>query len=682
MLTNHNHNKSLPNFSTIELTKLSQTIERLINEIKSTINSLASEVSPTWDNLVSVIAEKENALDLVWNQIMHLNAVMSNPELRAAHDESISKISELTTWKGQHQKLYETFLLLKNDHSFSSLSKSQQKLIENKLEEFELSGIQLDENKKQRFADIEKRLTQLGSIFSNNVLDATSAYYKLITDESCLSGLPETSINAAENEAKKRGYTGWVFTLDMPSYLPVMTYADDRQLRKELNIAFDSRASDCGPQIGNFNNSDVIEETIKLRKEKATLLGVANYAELSLKQKMAEDTNQVFEFLNELAELSYPQAQQDIQDLTELASTVHGIEQLKPWDVNYYSEKLKQKSFAFSEDQLKSFFPQDKVLEGLFTIANKLFDIKVIEVKEGIDTWHGDVRFYNIFDNAGNYRGGIYFDLYARSNKRGGAWVSTCINRHRLDSNNVQFPVAFLSCNFSNPVNDMPALFTHKEVVTLFHEFGHALHHTLTKVDEKDVSGINGVLWDAVELPSQLLENWCWQEEALSLISGHYETGEPLPKSTLEKMLNAKNFQSARFLTRQLEFALFDFTIHAASVDKLNNIKDVQVIFDQVRSQVCVIPASTKNRFQHSFNHIFAGGYAAGYYSYLWAEVLSADAFSQFEQAGIFNKDTGKRLLNSILEKGGSSHPSILFKLFMGRDPEKSALLHHKGIKQ
>jgi oligopeptidase A len=339
-------------------------------------------------------------------------------------------------------------------------------------------------------------------------------------------------------------------------------------------------------------------------------------------------------------------------------------------------------SFAFSEELLKSYCPEDKVLAGLFTIVNKLFGIKVIEVKEGVDTWHSDVRFYNIFDNTGNYRGGIYFDLYARSNKRGGAWVSTCMNRHRLDINNVQFPVAFLSCNFSSSVNDKPALFTHKEVVTLFHEFGHALHHTMTKIDEKDVSGINGVPWDAVELPSQLLENWCWQEEALSLISGHFETGEPLPKSTLEKMLKAKNFQSARFLTRQLEFALFDFTIHASTDDKLNNIEDVQIIFDQVRSQVCVIPASTKNRFQHSFNHIFSGGYAAGYYSYLWAEVLSADAFSQFEQEGIFNKDTGKRLLNSILEKGGSCHPSVLFKLFMGRNPEKSALLSHKGIKQ
>lgn len=682
MLSNNTHNKNLPNFSMIEPTKLSQTIEQLINEIQSTINLLTSETSPTWDNLVSVIAEKENALDLVWNQIMHLNAVMSNPELRAAHDECISKISELTTWKGQHQKLCDAFLLLKKDHSFSSLSQSQQKLIENKLEEFELSGIQLDENKKQRFADIEKRLTQLGAIFSNNVLDATSAYYKLITDESCLSGLPETSINAAENEAKKRGYQGWVFTLDMPSYLPAMTYADDRQLREELNTAFDSRASDCGPQAGRYSNSTVIEETIKLRKEKATLLGFSNYAELSLKRKMADDTNQVFEFLNELAELSYAQAEQDIQDLTELASAEHGIEDLKPWDVNYYSEKSKQKSFAFSEEQLKSYFPEDKVLAGLFTIVNKLFGIKVIEVKEGVDTWHSDVRFYNIFDNTGNYRGGIYFDLYARSNKRGGAWVSTCMNRHRLDINNVQFPVAFLSCNFSSSVNDKPALFTHKEVVTLFHEFGHALHHTMTKIDEKDVSGINGVPWDAVELPSQLLENWCWQEEALSLISGHFETGEPLPKSTLEKMLKAKNFQSARFLTRQLEFALFDFTIHASTDDKLNNIEDVQIIFDQVRSQVCVIPASTKNRFQHSFNHIFSGGYAVGYYSYLWAEVLSADAFSQFEQEGIFNKDTGKRLLNSILEKGGSCHPSVLFKLFMGRNPEKSALLSHKGIKQ
>jgi oligopeptidase A len=670
----------LPLFSTVAPEEIQQEIESLVDEIKITIDNVLARGLIDWDNFIAVIADKENALSLKWNVVMHLNSVMSNNALRTAHDNCVNMLSEFGTWKGQHQKLYEAFNSLKKSEDFRHFSISQQKVIENRLEEFELTGIQLSAEKKQRFAEIEQHLSQLSSTFSNNVLDASKAYCKLVSDKDLLKGLPENSIAAAKIEADKRGFKGWAFTLNMPSYFPVMTYSENATLRKELSIAFDARASDCGPNAGEFDNTKVINDILVLRTEKAQLLGFENYAELSLVTKMASGTTEIFEFLNGLSSLSLTQAKGDVAELKLFVESEYGVTTLEPWDIAFYSEKLKQKQHEFSEDELKSYFPEDKVLAGLFNICNKVFGIKVTEVKNSIDTWHPDVRFYNIYDKSGEHKGSIYVDLYARENKRAGAWLSEYSSRHVLKGGKLQKPIAFLTCNFSSPMGGKPALFTHKEVVTLFHEFGHALHHTLTEINEKDVSGINGVLWDAVELPSQLLENWCWHKSSLSLISSHFETGEPLPECILEKMLEAKNFQSARQLSRQLEFSLFDFTIHANAINK-NTIEGfVQATFDEVRAKASVVQASVENRFQHSFSHIFAGGYAAGYYSYKWAEVLSADVFSQFESAGIFNAQLGEQFLTKVLAKGGSSHPSVLFKTFMGREPQKAALLNSLNI--
>jgi oligopeptidase A len=457
-----------------------------------------------------------------------------------------------------------------------------------------------------------------------------------------------------------------------------MTYSENSELRQEMYTAFSTRASDQGPNASEFDNSEIIDQLLALRHEVSNLLGFDTYADKSLATKMAENTQQVIGFLDQLAEKSHAQAQQDFAELTEFAQTEYGVSSLNPWDNAFYSEKLKQQKYSISDEALRPYFPEDRVLSGLFTTVNKLFGITVTEQKEGIDTWHKDVRFFDIHDSENNYRGSFYLDLYAREKKRGGAWMDDCKGRALLADGSLQTPVAYLTCNFNQPIGDQAALFTHDEVITLFHEFGHGIHHMLTQVDEAAVSGINGVAWDAVELPSQFLENWCWEEEALQFISGHFETNEPLPKDMLDKMLAAKNFQSAMMMVRQIEFSLFDFRIHAEFNPETG--AKVQEILDDVRDKVAVIKPPAFNRFQHGFSHIFGGGYAAGYYSYKWAEVLSADAFAKFEEEGIFNPNTGEQFLNCILEKGGSAEPMELFKSFRGREPQIDALLRHSGI--
>jgi oligopeptidase A len=489
--------------------------------------------------------------------------------------------------------------------------------------------------------------------------------------------LPEDAKLAAAEAAAQKELSGWVFTLEFPSYIAIMTYADNRDLRAELYQAYCTRASDQGPTAGQFDNSAIIEETLALRHELAQLLDFDNAAEESLATKMAESPAQVLEFLADLARRAKPQALQDLSELKAFVKAQFGVEELSSWDVTYYSEKLKQAKYSISDEALRPYFPETKVVPGLFSVLNKLFGISV-QKREGVDVWHPDVSFYDIFDIKGELRGSFYLDLYARAKKRGGAWMDDCQGRRWKADGSLQHPVAYLTCNFNKPVGGKPALFTHDEVVTLFHEFGHGLHHMLTQVDASAVAGISGVAWDAVELPSQFLENWCWQPEALALISGHYQTGEALPQDMLDKMLAAKNFQSALFLVRQLEFALFDFRLHAEYDPALGG--RVQQILDEVRQQVSVIIPPRFNRFQHGFSHIFSGGYAAGYYSYLWAEVLSADAFGRFEEEGIFNAAVGQDFLHCILEKGGSAEPMELFKAFRGREPSNAALLRHMGI--
>ena len=665
---------SLPNFSTIQAKDIKAAVEQLIMESKTFIDQLVSSDTVSYNELVIALEQQDDKLNRLWSPISHMNSVVSSDELREAHDACLPLLSEYGTWVGQHKGLYNAFKTLRLSDEFNALITAQKTNIDNTLRDFTLSGVALSERNKQKYAQLQSRLSELSSQFSNNVLDATMGWTKLVTDEAALSGLPESAIAAAAQAAERKAQKGWLFTLDIPSYLPVMMYADDRSLRQEMYTAFTTRASDQGPNALKYDNSAIIEETLALRQQVALLLDFDSYAERSLATKMADSPQQVTAFLEDLAVRSKPQAEQDLADVRSFAKQLDGADDLQAWDLTYYSEKLKQQRYSISDEELRPYFPESKVVSGLFAVVSKLYGL-TISPRDDVDRWHKDVSFYDILDRDGNLRGSFYLDLYAREGKRGGAWMDECRVR-RVIGNTIQSPVAYLTCNFNGPVGDKPALFTHDEVVTLFHEFGHGIHHMLTKVDVAGVSGINGVAWDAVELPSQFLENWCWQEQALAIISGHYQTGEPLPKALLDKMLAARNYQSAMQMVRQIEFSLFDMAIHQNNQQPV----DVQSILNDVRDKVSVVLPPLFNRFQHGFSHIFAGGYAAGYYSYKWAEVLSSDAFSRFEEEGIFNSQTGADFLHHILEQGGSQPPLELFKLFRGREPSVDALLRHSGI--
>ncbi|PSV75601.1 oligopeptidase A [Photobacterium leiognathi] len=668
----------LPPFAHIKPEHIKPAVEKAIADCRENVESVLMEMAePTWETICAPLAETDDRLSRIWSPVGHLNGVKNSPELREAYESCLPLLSDYSTWLGQHKGLYEAYKALKASDKFAELSKAQQKSIKDALKEFELSGIGLPAQEQARYGEISKRLSELSSKFSNNVLDATMAWSKVITDVEQLSGLPESVLLAAKANAEAKGEEGYLFTLDMPSYLPVMTYCDNRELRAEMYEAFGTRASDRGPNAGEFDNTEVIAEKLKLSHELARMLGFNSYSEKSLATKMAESTEQVLGFLNDLADRAKPQGEREVAELRDYARNEFGVETLEPWDFAYYSEKLKQHRYSISDEELRPYFPEKKVVAGLFEVLKRVFGLEIKE-RDGVEVWHESVKFYDIFDNKGTLRGSFYLDLYAREHKRGGAWMDECVVRRTRIDGSLQTPVAYLTCNFNRPVGDKPALFTHNEVVTLFHETGHGIHHMLTQVDVAAVSGINGVPWDAVELPSQFLENWCWEEEALAFISGHYETGEPLPKAMLDKMLAAKNFQSAMFILRQLEFGLFDFTLYT-EYDPEVGAQVLDTLF-KVKSRVSVVPSPEWGRFPHSFSHIFAGGYSAGYYSYLWAELLSSDAFSRFEEEGIFNPLTGQDFLTCILEQGGSEEPMALFKRFRGREPELDAMLRHSGI--
>ena len=668
----------LPQFSSIESSAIKTNVASAIEHCKKVIESaLANNEHYTWQNLVMVIDDADDELSRLWSPIGHLNSVKSSDELREAYESCLPLLSEYSTFVGQHKGLFQAYEQIAHSEAFSSLTPPQQKVINDALRDFKLSGIALAQAEQARYGEIVTRLSELGSTFSNNLLDATQAFTVTIENEDELSGLPQSAKDAAKELANSKDKSGWLFTLDFPSYLPVMMYADNESLRETMYRAFATRASDQGPNAGEYDNSAIMSEILELRHELAQLLGFSSFAEKSLAAKMASSPDEVFGFLHDLANKSKTQGQNDYQELIAFAKEKHNKTDLQAWDLPYYSEKLKQDRYAISDEQLRPYFPEERAVNGLFTVVNKLFNI-TIKQRNDVDVWHEDVKFFDIFDETNQLRGSFYLDLYAREKKRGGAWMDECVCRRELADGSIQLPVAYLTCNFNRPVGDKPALFTHDEVVTLFHEFGHGIHHMLTKIGDSGVSGINGVPWDAVELPSQFLENWCWQPEALAFISGHYETNEPLPQDLLDKMLAAKNFQSAMQMLRQLEFSLFDFTMHANYSPERGD--EIQKVLNEIRQQVAVIKAPEFNRFQHSFGHIFGGGYAAGYYSYKWAEVLSADAFSKFEEEGIFNADTGHAFLTNILEKGGSQEPAELFMAFRGREPEIDALLRHSGI--
>ncbi|TNH93031.1 oligopeptidase A [Aeromonas sobria] len=669
---------ALPPFSQIQPEQVQAAVVQAIADCKQKISDvLAQNETHTWDSLIAPLEEVNDRLARIWSPVSHLNSVLNSEALRVAHDACLPLLSEFQTYVGQHEGLYQAYLGLSQSDDFPLLSCAQRKEILNTLRDFRLSGIGLPAEAQQRYGEIQARLSELASRFSNNVLDATQGWHKPVTEEAELAGLPDSVRAAARQMAELKGKEGWLFTLDIPSYLPVMMYSDNRELRAEMYQAFTTRASDQGPNGGKWDNSAIMSELLTLRRELAQLLGFANYAELSLATKMADKTEQVVSFLTDLAAKSLPQGKAELEEIRAFATEQHGQSELAAWDLAYYAEKLKQHKFSISDEQLRPYFPASKVVKGLFEVVKRVFGMKVRE-RLGIDTWHPDVRFYDIFDAEDELRGSFYLDLYAREHKQGGAWMDVCLGRRYRQDGSLQKPVAYLTCNFNGPVDGKPALFTHNEVVTLFHEFGHGIHHMLTRIDVAGVAGINGVAWDAVELPSQFLENWCWESEALAFISGHHETGEPLPADLLEKMLTARNFQAAMQMLRQLEFSLFDFRLHQ-TFDPANP-DQIPSLLAEVRSQVAVMTPPEFNRFQHSFSHIFAGGYAAGYYSYKWAEVLSADAFSRFEEEGIFNPVTGQSFLKHILEKGGSKEPMELFRAFRGREPKVDALLRHSGI--
>ncbi len=665
----------LPAFSRIRPEHAEPAIDHLLVENRHSIaDLLANTAEPTWVNLVEPIEVMEDGLGRAWSPVSHMNSVVNSPELREAYNACLPKLSEYGTEMGQNGGLYQAYKAVAD--SGETLDPAQHKVLDNALRDFHLSGVDLAEDKKARYKEISLRLSQLSSRFQENVLDATNAWSKHIGNVAALDGLPQSALELLHQNAWQHELDGWLLNLEFPSYFPVITYARDRKLRREIYTAYVTRASDQGPHAGEWDNGPLMEEMLALRHELAQLLGFANYAERSLATKMARSTDEVMEFLHDLAWRSRSQAQAELEELRTFARDSDGLDLMEAWDLAYYSERLRQQRYAVSQEELRPYFPAPKAIGGLFAVAERLFGIR-ISLVDGVDSWHPDVSFYEIRDRVGALRGQFYLDLYARSHKRGGAWMDGCIDR-MFTADCDQIPVAYLTCNFSPPLGDKPSLLTHDEVTTLFHEFGHGLHHLLTRIDYPAVSGINGVAWDAVELPSQFLENWCWEKPALDLIAGHWESGEPLPDELYRRMRAAKNFQSAMAMLRQLEFALFDFRVHL-EFDSEQGAR-IGEILEQVREQVSVLRPPVFNRFPHGFSHIFGGGYAAGYYSYKWAEVLSADAFSLFEERGVFDAGSGQSFLHNILEKGGSEDANALFLSFRGREPSIEPLLRHSGI--
>ncbi len=665
---------TLPPFSAIRPEHVLPAISSLLERNKRRIGELLAAPGPhSWESLIQPIEDMEDEVAQCWSPVGHLNGVLNSEALREAYNACLPLLSEYQTWMGQNTALYAAYTELAGRGDFPDLPQARQKAVNNALRDFRLAGVALPAAEKQRYGELQQRLSELGSRFSDNVLDATNAWTKQVTAEQ-LAGLPATALASARQAAEQKGLDGCLLTLEYPSVYPVLTYCDDRALRQEVYTANVTRASEIGPDAGRFDNSDLITEILGLRQELAALLGFASYAELSLATKMADSPEQVIEFLSQLAARSRPQAQQEWRELCEFAAAEHGLKDLKPWDVAYYSEQLRQRTYQVSQEEIRPYLPVNRVLAGLFEVVQRLYGVQVEELSD-FDTYHPNARLFEI-RQGGEALARFYLDLYARSHKQGGAWMDSCRVR-RLRGGELQLPVAYLVCNFTAPVGTQPALLTEDEMITLFHEFGHGLHHMLTQQQVSAVSGINGVAWDAVELPSQFLENWCHQPEALGFISGHETSGESLPATLLEKMLAAKNFQSGMQMVRQLEFALFDFRLH-----QLWGQPDVTVqgLLDEVRAEVAVIPAIAENRFQNGFGHIFGGGYAAGYYSYKWAEVLSADAFARFEEEGIFNPQTGLEFRRHILEAGGSQDAMSLFVAFRGREPDIEPLLRHSGI--
>src|SRR3990167_453448 len=670
--------KELPTFSAIQPERIEPTIKQILQHNRQKLAKLLVQENFTWNNLLQPLEDMEDELSKTWSPISHLYSVMESETLRAAYHATLPLITEYHTALLQDEHLFMAIESIAKGLDCNTLHDAQRKIIENEIRDFKLIGIHLVPEKKKLMAELQKQLSLASTKFSDNILDATNGWIFAVPKEkgqAILKGLPEPMLQAAEENAKARGLTGWVITLEYPSYSTAMKFVDNPDTRRQLYEAYVTRASDLGPNAGRWDNSPLMEEILKIRHNIAQLVGFHNYAEYSLATKMAKTPQEVLTFLQNLLEKSKPFAAAEITELAKFAKSHDGCKKLQAWDSAYYSEKLQQSKFHFTQEELRPYFPLKRVLSGLFTIVNHLYGLEIREEKD-VNTWHPQVQFFSIYDEQGKLRGGLYMDLYARPHKRDGAWMDDCRTR-RVINGHIQYPVAFLTCNFMRPLADKPALLTHDDVLTLFHEFGHCLHHLLTQVDYASVSGIHGVLWDAVEFPSQFMEQWCWEKETLPLISGNYQTGNPLPETLFKNLLAAKHFQAGIQMLRQLEFALFDFRLH---LQDITHAGQILTTLEEVRKQTALIETPTFYRFPHSFSHIFSGGYAAGYYSYKWAEILSCDAFGQFEENGILDKATGRAFLNTILEIGGVPDPLAAFTAFRGRKPQIDALLKHCGL--
>ena len=667
------HFSGLPKFEEVKAEHVSPAIEHLLAESRAIVEALVADSSEvTWDNFAAKLEDMEERMGRAWSQVGHMNAVVNSPELREAYNDNLSKLTDFYADLGQDERLYAKFRALRASKAFDSLTSSQKKIVENELRDFRLGGAELPADKKARFKEIQEELSKLSSKFEENVLDNTNDYALYVEDESTLGGIPADVLQAAAEAAKEDQKAGWKFTLHFPSYLPVLQYAENRPLRETLYRAYATRASEFGKP--EWDNTPLISQILKLRLESAQILGFPNYAELSVETKMAQSASEVNSFLHDLADKAKPYALKDKTELDDYAVKL-GITDMQAWDVAYVSEKLREEKYAFSDLEVKQYFPESKVLAGLFKVVETIFGVHVNKSQASL--WHADASFYDIKDHSGNLIGQFYLDLYARNNKRGGAWMDEAITRRKV-GNKLTTPVAFLTCNFSAPVGGKPALFTHDEVLTMFHEFGHGLHHMLTQVDDYGVSGIKGVEWDAVELPSQFMENFCWEWDVLRHMTAHVDTGEQLPRALFDKMVAAKNFQAGMQTVRQIEFSLFDIRLH--SEFNPYGSKTALDLIEEVRDEVAVVRPPKWNRFPNNFTHIFSGGYAAGYYSYKWAEVLSADAYSMFEEDGVLSRETGQRYWQEILAQGGSRPALESFTAFRGRAPSIDALLRHNGM--
>ena len=672
--------QELPIFAEIKPEHFEPAIVHVLENFNQVLwNKVLNEAQPTWDNTVMVLEEASEKIDRVWKLITHLHAVNNTSAIREAYEQVLPQITEFNSEVMLNEKLYQAYIKLRESKEFANYTTTQKTIIKHAIRNFRLSGVDLPEHQRQHFKDLKQQLSELGNQFSKNVLDAVHAfeYYVDEANQELLAGLPEHTVSIAKEKAQKKQKQGWLLTLDFPCYYAIITFAKNQELRKTFYTAYHTKASDQGPLANKWDNTPVIDEILKLKHEMATMLGFSNYAEFSLVPKMAESTNQVMDFLQDLAKHAKPFAQQEYAEIQRFAKERYKVAKLEAWDLSYYSELYQHEHYSISQEAFRPYFPEQQVLQGMFKLAERLFSIKISEIANP-HTWHDSVKLFAIYDEHGNLRGKFYADLFVREHKRGGAWMADLLNRMRFSNGKLQTPVAFLEANFTPAVAGKPALLSHQEVVTLFHEFGHGLHHVLTQVDYPSVAGTNGVAWDAVELPSQFMENWAWEWEVVQEISKHYVTGEPLPKTEFDKLLAAKNYHTALQMLRQLEFALFDFRVHLH--DAADQGKTVQQILDEVRAEVAVVPIPAFHRFQTGFSHIFDGGYDAGYYSYKWAEVLSCDAFEKFVEHGKINPAIGKKFREIILENGGSRDAMELYIEFRGRKPTIDALLKHSGM--